>query len=185
MRVETIRDPRSPRNHAYAVKCRNAWVSAQSRSVATVITVGGCLDETELESMARHVCRFTRLGSPLVLDVTHVAGNESGESGALGALVAAFHAACSDSGIEWVLVRAATTGWRPQPRDSVVCAGSVTEAMAYVARTIRDRRHLPLALLTGSSVGAGDGVDELAHRRRRARGMPEGLPTNGEDRENL
>ena len=184
MRVETIHDPRSLRNHAYAVTCRDAWVSAQSRSVATVITVGGCLDETELEPIAAHVCRFTRLGSPLVLDVTDVtivADDESGGSGALGALVAAFHGACSDGGVDWVLVGAGAIGWRPQPRDSVVCAGSVAEAMAHVVRTIHDRRHLPLARLAGPSAGVGDGVDELAQRRRRARSMP----TDGQDLENF
>jgi hypothetical protein len=45
-------------------------VRAQIRSVATVVAVTGRLDEANVEPVTVHLCRFTKMNGPLIVDVS-------------------------------------------------------------------------------------------------------------------
>ena len=86
----------------YVIECRGAWLRAQIRSVASVITVTGRLDQTNVEPMIGHLCRFTTLDSPVIIDVKHVDIEDN--SSALERLVSTFSTQCRHRGIDWALV---------------------------------------------------------------------------------
>lgn len=129
---------RTTRPVGYVVECRGAWVRAQIRSVATIVTVTGSLDGINAQLVADHVDRFTTLDTPLIVDLQ---GASAGARSTVQRLVGQFAERCQDRNIDWVLV----ADDRSLPDDeSVVHAASVTDALNHVVRVIYARRRVPL-----------------------------------------
>ncbi|WP_145011015.1 hypothetical protein [Mycobacterium marseillense] len=127
----------------YVIECRGAWVRAQIRSVATVIVVTGYLDETNAEPVLGHLCRFTTLEGPLIVDVNSA---DIDDNGAFERLLSAFGTQCRRRGIDWALIAQAGPGCLPPVDEQhVVRADSVAEALQHFVCVIHARRHMPLA----------------------------------------
>jgi hypothetical protein len=57
-------------SRGYAIDCHRAVIQAYARSVATVLTVRGVVDSLNETDVDRHLSRFNRLGTALILDIT-------------------------------------------------------------------------------------------------------------------
>jgi hypothetical protein len=134
----------------YVIECRGAWVRTQMRSVASVITVTGRLDETNVELVTENLCRFSTLGSPLVVDLS---GSEIDEVHTCDHLVHAFGANCARRGVDWVVVAPFGAGGPAWTHGRVPCADSVAEALQHFVLSIHARRTIPLARGPGSLAG--------------------------------
>ncbi|MDY6869356.1 MAG: hypothetical protein SV966_01915 [Actinomycetota bacterium] len=136
------------RNHpapvGYVIECRGAWLRAQIRGVASVVTVTGRLDQTNVELMIGHLCRFTTLDSPVIIDVKHVDIDDN--SNALEHLVSAFAAQCRHRGIDWALVAEPPSHRCALPADDrdLLYVDSVADALHHFVRVIRARRGMPI-----------------------------------------
>ena len=124
----------------YVVECRGARVRAQIRSVATIVTVSGCVDGTNVQLVADSIGRFATLDTPLVVDLHDT---RAGHRNTVDRLIAEFAKRCKERNIEWVLVAKTGTGSLSDV-ESVQRAASVADALEHFVRVISARRHLPL-----------------------------------------
>lgn len=134
---------RTTRPVGYVVECRGAWVRAQIRSVATIVTVTGCVDGTNVELVGDHVVRFTTLDTPLIVDLHDT---RAGHRNTVDRLIGQFAKRCTERNIDWVLVDEDGTGSLSEV-ESVQRAPSVADALEHFVRVISARRHLPLQRL--------------------------------------
>ena len=133
----------------YVIECRSAWVRAQIRSVASVISVTGGLDGANVEAVLGHLSRFTTLGSPLIVDVDSA---DIGDSAAFEHLLATFGAQCRRHSIEWVLVaKADRCHLSPTDEQHVLHADSVAEGLQHFVWASHARRNIPQARKTRGS----------------------------------
>ena len=149
MGTATSGDPSSA-----VIECRGAGVKAQMRSVATVISVTGRLDAGNVEAVLGHLCRFTNLGGPLVVDVTGVHWlGDVGDGRTFERLISTLGAECHWRGVDWILVGApASRVWLPPAEEwHALHAGSVAEALQHFIDVVHARRHMPLAPLVAES----------------------------------
>ncbi|MET0704806.1 MAG: hypothetical protein ABWY93_34585 [Mycobacterium sp.] len=128
--------PATPTN-GYAIDCNRAVIAAQARSVATVLSVHGQVDVHNAETVYRHLRRFDRLDSPLILDVT------DGQFADLGEL-RQFLVGARGAGDGWY----ALVG-RPETvaalcehvdGDAVLPFGTVVDAVQHFVRILTARR---------------------------------------------
>lgn len=142
----------------YVIECRGAWLRAQIRSVASVITVTGRLDQTNVEPMIGHLCRFTTLDSPVIIDVKHVDIEDN--SSALERLVSTFSAQCRHRGIDWALVAEPPSHRCALPADDrhLLCVDSVADALHHFVRVIHARPRTPVREGRGS-IGSAQYVE--------------------------
>ena len=143
----------------YVVECRGAWVRAQIRSVATIITVTGCVDGTNVQLVADHMRRFTTLDTPLIVDLLDTG---AGHRNTVDRLVTEFAERCRARSIDWVLV--ADSGIGPASladAEPVKYAASVTDALEHFVRVIYARRHLPLPGLRAAQAAPEPGLPPL------------------------
>ncbi|GFM19364.1 MULTISPECIES: hypothetical protein [Mycobacteriaceae] len=124
----------------YVVECRGAWVRAQIRSVATIVTVTGCVEGTNVQLVADYVGRFTTLDTPLIVDLQEAG---SGQRRSVDRLVTEFAKRCNERNIDWVLVAGVGTE-SLSDLESVQRAASVADALEHFVRVISARRRLPL-----------------------------------------
>ena len=141
----------------YVVECRGAWVRAQIRSVATIITVTGCVDGTNVQLVADHMRRFTTLDTPLIVDLHNT---DAGHRNTVDRLVAQFGDRCKERDIAWVLVAEDGNQALSDP-ESVMFAHSVADALEHFARVISARRHLPLRGLRPAQAAPEPGLPPL------------------------
>jgi anti-anti-sigma regulatory factor len=131
-----------------AVHCGRADISAQSRHVATVLTINGVVDADNVDELfARSGC-FALSGTGFVLDLSGVTSLDA--DGAR--LVSQVDAACRAAGIEWALVASRAVADRLGAGDGLhPFAATVPEALHRFADGIFARRRLLLPLLTKSA----------------------------------
>jgi hypothetical protein len=91
---------RFPTQVGYTVECNGAWLRAEARGSAMVLTASGDLEDADLDALAHHLRRFLRLRSPLVV----VVDGEAQIGGHVAALFDEFGAECRRAGVEWHLV---------------------------------------------------------------------------------
>lgn len=124
--------------------CGGADVRAHCRQLATVVTIKGAVDATNVDRVTRHVRRFILAEKPFILDVSGVTsfGREA------ISLLFTVDDACAAAGVDWSMVAS-----RPVElalRDSGIeftASGSVPEALNHFAEAMVARRQL-LPLLT-------------------------------------
>ncbi len=127
-----------------AFDCSGAQVHAVCRQLATVVTVDGVVDDTNIERVAALALRFVIAEKPFVLDLSNVS-SFSAHSVSLLSLV---DERCFNSGVEWTLVASDTVLRTLRAAGlSFPVADSVPDALHYFGDCITERRCL-LPILT-------------------------------------
>jgi hypothetical protein len=128
--------PATPAN-GYAIDCNRAAIAAHARSVATVLSVHGQVDVHNADTVYRHLRRFDRLDTALILDVTDAQFADIGE-------LRQFIVGARGAGDGWYALVA-----RPETvaalcdhpdGDAVLPFGTVVDAVQYFVRTLAARR---------------------------------------------
>lgn len=137
----------APRHAHLPFDCSGAAVRAQCRHLATVVTISGAVDATNVDQVSDYTKRFILPDKPFVLDLSGL------DSFAVQSvrLLYRLDAACSAADVEWAVI----------PSDAVNLAllvthedasfptmRSVHEALHYFADATSARRRLLLPLLT-------------------------------------
>lgn len=124
--------------------CAGAQIHAVCRQLATVVTVDGSIDDTNIDRVSALARRFVLAEKSFVLDL-------SGVTSAAGQLISMLYdvdESCYHAGVEWSVI--ASDAVHRVLRASGVgfpVAGSVPEALSQFAESIDQRRRL-LPLLT-------------------------------------
>jgi anti-anti-sigma factor len=118
---------------------------ASARQLATIVTVDGDIDASNVQSVTQYVTRYVLAEKPFVLDLSGV--NSISPQGL--SLVFALDDKCDAAGLEWELVA------NPAVISTISCdidpltlpvASSVARALAHFADVTRRRRRLLPAL---------------------------------------
>jgi anti-anti-sigma factor len=128
--------------------CSGARLRAQSRRLATVVTVSGEISAANIDRITDYASHFVPAATTIVLDLSGVTGMD--EHGM--ALLRTLDRDCNEAGIDWVLVPSRSV-------SDVLCsddvlyplAVSVADALTYFADETLLRRSLLLPLLTKSA----------------------------------
>jgi anti-anti-sigma factor len=121
--------------------CDGAKIRAQCRHLATVVTIGGEIDEMNAARIAQYTSRFVLAEKPLVLDLSGV----STFSTQSVSLLQAVDEGCRTAGVEWSLIASQSVVRvlrTVDDRSSFPTADSVAEALHHFAEVIVARRHL-------------------------------------------
>jgi anti-anti-sigma regulatory factor len=132
-----------------AFDCNGAQVRAWSRQLATVVTVTGDLNDTNLDKVSQHVKRFVLREKPVVLDLSAV----SSASPHIVSLLYDVDDACSGAGVEWSLIASQPVSRAVRTFDDWVdlpTVASVADALHHFSDAMLERRRL-LPLLTKSA----------------------------------
>jgi anti-anti-sigma factor len=127
--------------------CGGAQIRAQSRHLATVVTISGEIDPMNIDRVSEYTRRFTLAEKPVVLDLS---GVDSFGAQAIS-LLYVLDEACRTAGVEWALIAsdAAIQVLRVDNEEDVVpTADSIPEALHHFADVALMRRRLLLSLLT-------------------------------------
>lgn len=138
------------------VRCGDAEFSAQSRHLATLLTIEGDVDGRNSDELYRRCARFILPGTALLLDTSGVSSfSQEGVE-----LVDRLDDECRAAGIEWVIVASRAVAERldvdADARSKSGDAGgadrpfapSVAEALHRIADSIYTRRRLLMPYLT-------------------------------------
>jgi anti-anti-sigma regulatory factor len=132
-----------------ALDCERAQMSALCRQLATIVSVAGEVDETNLARVTQYAERYVLCEKPFVLDFS---GVDSFADRAIS-LLYAIDDACYDAGVEWAIVASPavirTMRNYGDPVDFHTC-DSVPEALHHFADSTAARRRL-LPILTKSA----------------------------------
>lgn len=126
--------------------CDGAQIRAQSRHLATVVTIRGEIDADNVDPVGEYIRRFTLGEKRVVLDLSGV----SKFAGAGIWLLYAFDECCFAAGVEWTLVPSAavTTVLSDDARDAeFAMTPSVREVLNDLSDAIIRRRRLALPLV--------------------------------------
>jgi anti-anti-sigma regulatory factor len=127
-----------------AFDCAGAQLHAVCRQLATVVTVQGVVDDTNIERVTALALRFVIAEKPFVLDLSGV----SSFSGHALSLLSAVDERCFHSGVEWSLTASAAVMRVVTASGlSFPVAESIPDALHRFASSIDERRRL-LPLLT-------------------------------------
>jgi anti-anti-sigma regulatory factor len=127
-----------------AFDCAGATVHAVCRQLATVVTVEGVVDDTNIERVTALALRFVIAEKPYVLDLSAV----NSFSAHSVSLLSAVDEACFHGGVEWSLIASAAVSHAAQAAGvSFPIADTVPDALHHFADSIDERRRL-LPLLT-------------------------------------
>jgi anti-anti-sigma factor len=129
-----------------AVDCDGAQVRAVCRQLATVVTVTGDINDTNVDLISANARRFVLTEKPYVLDLTGV----NSFSPECISLLYTIDDDCGHAGVEWMVVAS-----QPVHRtlrlfgegETFPITGSVAEALHHFADRIGERRRL-LPILT-------------------------------------
>ncbi len=129
-----------------AVDCDGAQMRALCRQLATVVTVSGDINDTNVDCISAYAKRFVLMEKPFVLDLSGV----NSFSTECISLLYCLDEDCAHAGVEWSIVAS-------QPvvrtlrlfgeRETFPTAASVPEALHHFADSMGERRRL-LPLLT-------------------------------------
>jgi anti-anti-sigma regulatory factor len=132
-----------------AFDCNGAQIRACSRQLATVVTVTGDLNDTNLEQVSQHAKRFVLREKPMVLDLSAV----SSATPHIVSLLCEVDDACNAAGVEWSLIASQPVSRAVRAFDDRVelpTVASVADALHHFSDAILERRRL-LPLLTKSA----------------------------------
>ncbi len=132
-----------------AFDCNGAQIRACSRQLATVVTVTGDLNDTNLDQVTQHAKRFVLREKPVVLDLSAV----SSATPHIVSLLCVLDDACSAAGVEWSLIASQPVSRAVRTFDDRVelpTVPSVADALHHFSDAILERRRL-LPLLTKSA----------------------------------
>ncbi len=129
-----------------AVDCNGAQLRALCRQLATVVTVTGDIDESNLDRVGAYARRFVLTEKPFVLDLTGV----NSFAPECISLLHGIDENCDLAGVEWAVAAS-----QPVVRtlrlfgegETFPTVGSVAEALHEFATSMGERRRL-LPLLT-------------------------------------
>lgn len=127
--------------------CGGAQIHAVCRQLATVVTVDGVVDDTNVERVTALARRFVLAEKPFVVDLS---GVTSLSTGAIS-LLYGIDETCFHADVEWSVVAsepALRVLWA-SGADFPICE-SVSDALHHYAESIEQRRRL-LPLLTKKS----------------------------------
>lgn len=131
-----------------ALECGGAQLSAQSRHLATLLTITGTIDAENVDRLYERTGCFVLPDTGFVLDLSGV--TTFAVEGAR--LVSQIDEACRGAGIEWALVVSRVVGDGLGAGDALYpFADSVAEALHRFADGIFARRRLLLPFLTKSA----------------------------------
>lgn len=129
-----------------AVDCDGAQMRAVCRQLATVVTVTGDINDTNVDHISAYARRFILTEKPFVLDLTGI----NSLMPECISLLYAIDENCVDAGVEWSVVAS-----QPVNRtlrlfgegETFPTEGSVADALHHFADSIGERRRL-LPILT-------------------------------------
>jgi anti-anti-sigma regulatory factor len=136
----------APRRAQLPFDCNGAAVRAQCRHLATVVTISGAIDASNVDQVIEYAQRFNLPDNPFVLDLSGL------DSFAMQAvrLLHRVDDACTAAGLEWALIpsQAVSLTLLVTGEDtSFLTAATVHEALHYFADANTARRRLLLPLL--------------------------------------
>ncbi len=129
-----------------AVDFDGAQMRALCRQLATVVTVNGDINDTNLDRINAHARRFVLMEKPFVLDLSAV----NSFSPECISLLYSIEEACDRAGVEWSVVASQPvmrTLRLSGERETFPLTLSVADALHHFADSIGERRRL-LPLLT-------------------------------------
>jgi anti-anti-sigma regulatory factor len=130
-----------------AFDCSGAQVHAVCRQLATVVTVDGVVDDTNIERVAALASRFVIAEKAFVLDLSSV----TSFSAHCVSLLSVVDERCFHSGVEWTLITSVPVLRAVQASGlNFPVADSIPDALHHFADSIDERRRL-LPLLTKKS----------------------------------
>ena len=132
-----------------AFECGGAQIRACSRQLATVVTVTGDLNESNLDQVSQYTKRFVLREKPVVLDLSEVRS----ATPHIVSLLCDVDDACSAAGVDWSLIPSQSVGRAVRIFDDRVelpTVASVADALNHFADAMLERRRL-LPLLTKSA----------------------------------
>jgi anti-anti-sigma regulatory factor len=137
----------APRHAHLPFDCSGAAVRAQCRHLATVVTINGAIDATNVDQVSEYSRRFILPDKPFVLDL-------SGLDSFAAQGVRLLHRVddiCTAAGLQWSVIPSqavTTTLLISHDESSFPVLGSVHEALHSFADANSARRRLLLPLLT-------------------------------------
>jgi anti-anti-sigma regulatory factor len=137
----------APRHAHLPVDCNGAAVRAQCRHLATVVTISGSVDATNVDQVIDYAQRFNLPDKPLVIDLT---GVESFGAQAVR-LLYAVDDACGAAGLEWAVIPSQAVSLTLLMTHGDIdfpTATTVHEALQHFADATTARRRLLLPLFT-------------------------------------
>jgi anti-anti-sigma regulatory factor len=137
----------APRHAHLPFDCGGAAVRAQCRHLATVVTISGAVDASNVEQVSEYAKRFILPDKPFVLDLS---GLDCFAAQAVR-LLHRVDGICSAGGLDWSVVPSqavSTTLLVTHEECSFPVVGSVHEALHDFADANTARRRLLLPLLT-------------------------------------
>jgi anti-anti-sigma factor len=137
----------APRHAQLPFDCNGAAVRAQCRHLATVVTISGAIDASNVDQVIEYAQRFNLPDKPFVLDLS---GLDSFAAQAVR-LLHRVDDACGAAGLEWALIPSqavSLTLLLTGEDTSFPTASTVHEALQYFADANTARRRLLLPLLT-------------------------------------
>ncbi|MGH3541498.1 MAG: STAS domain-containing protein [Mycobacterium sp.] len=145
--IDTVASYFTPRYGNYPFDCSGARIRAQCRHLATVVTVSGAIDATNVDRISEHCKRFILPEKPIILDLSGV--------DCLAAQGIRFlyriDDNCRAAGLQWALVTSQAVVRMLRITDDEAnfpAVGSVHEALHYFADVTSARRRLLLPLLS-------------------------------------
>ncbi|UXA07814.1 STAS domain-containing protein [Mycobacterium sp. SMC-2] len=130
-------------------QCGGAWIRAQRRQLATVVTIRGEIDAFNVDQVGEHIRRFILGEDRVVLDMGDV--SQFAEAGI--SLLETFDDDCRAEGVQWMLVASpAVAEILDDGPDGPAFSSnrSVHEALHDVADAIARRRRMALSLVRTS-----------------------------------
>jgi anti-anti-sigma regulatory factor len=124
-------------------ECGGAQIRAHCRHLATVVTIAGVIDDTNLDRVTQRITRFILDDRAFVLDVS---GVNSFSSQSISLLCAVDDACCA-AGVEWSLITSpAVERAMHDVHIAIPATASVPDALHHFA-DVRDERRRLLPLL--------------------------------------
>jgi anti-anti-sigma regulatory factor len=137
----------APRHAHLPFDCNGAAVRAQCRHLATVVTISGAVDATNVDQVSEYSKRFILPDKPFVLDLSGL----NWFAAQAVRLLYRVDNVCSAAGLEWSVVpsQAVNTALLiSHEESSFPIFGSAHEALHYFADANSARRRMLLPLLT-------------------------------------
>jgi anti-anti-sigma regulatory factor len=123
------------------VECDGAQLRAQCRQLATVVSISGCIDDSNVDGLIDRVGHYVLTEKPVILDLSDI--RSFAARGA--ALLESIDDLCDSAGVEWSLVanQSVLRALRLRGDQSIYpTADSVSEALHHFSDVMSERRRL-------------------------------------------